>query len=61
MVREVGRAPLRADSAKVASITRDVVNNAIKFTEQGRVTAHIDYDRRSRTYRDAAESAACRR
>jgi len=42
-----GTPPLQTDRSKVASILRNLVNNAIKFTQQGTVAVRIDYDRRS--------------
>jgi signal transduction histidine kinase len=50
-----GTPPLQTDRIKVASIVRNLVNNAIKFTEQGRVAVHIEYDATSRTHRIEVE------
>jgi signal transduction histidine kinase len=46
-----GTPPLQTDRSKVASILRNLVNNAIKFTRKGRVAVCIDYDPESRVHR----------
>ncbi len=50
-----GTPPLQTDRSKVASIVRNLVNNAIKFTQQGRVAVRIDYDRKSAMHRIEVE------
>jgi signal transduction histidine kinase len=50
-----GTPPLQTDRSKVTSIVRNLVHNAVKFTEEGRVAVRIDYDSMSRTHRIAVE------
>jgi signal transduction histidine kinase len=50
-----GTPPLQTDRSKVASILRNLVHNAVKFTQQGRVAVHIDYDPESRMHRIEVE------
>jgi signal transduction histidine kinase len=50
-----GTPPLQTDRSKVASILRNLVNNAIKFTQQGTVAVRIEYDPRSRMHQIEVE------
>jgi signal transduction histidine kinase len=43
--------PLLTDSAKVPSIVRNLVRNAVKFTARGNVRIHVSYDHASATHR----------
>jgi signal transduction histidine kinase len=50
-----GTPPLQTDRSKVASILRNLVNNAIKFTPHGTVAVRIDFDRGSGMHRIQVE------